>query len=117
MHLDDATVLGLVEGRLAPEAIATVDEHLDACASCRDVVALVAHAPSNRRGDIIGKYVLGDLIGAGAMGRVYSAWEPELDRRVALKVLRDEAGGRAHVVKEAQAMAKLSHPNVVTVHE
>jgi tetratricopeptide (TPR) repeat protein len=121
MHLDDATVLELVEGRLPPEAIATADEHLDACASCRDVVALLASArgsaPVLARGDVIGKYVLGDLLGAGAMGRVYSAWEPELDRRVALKVLREDAGGRARIVQEAQAMAKLSHPNVVTVHE
>src|SRR5512135_1830015 len=100
-HLDDATVLGLVEGRLPPDVIATVDEHLDACASCRDVVALVARgrgsAPVLARGEVIGKYVLGDLLGTGAMGRVYSAWEPELDRRVAIKVLRDEAGGRERV--------------------
>jgi tetratricopeptide (TPR) repeat protein len=114
-HLDDATVLGLVEGGLAPDVLATADEHLDACASCRDVVALVARSRGELvRGAQLGKYVIGDLLGAGAMGRVYSAWEPELDRRVAIKMLRDE---RARVVKEAQAMAKLSHPNVVTVHE
>src|SRR5258706_14902614 len=121
MHLDDATVLELVEGRLTAEAIASADEHLDSCPSCRDVVALLARgrgsSPVLARGEVVGKYVLGELLGAGAMGRVYSAWEPELDRRVALKVLRQDAGGRERVVKEAQAMAKLSHPNVVTVHE
>ena len=118
--LDDATVLGLVEGRLAPELIARVDEHIDTCASCRDVVTLVAGTRSAprvlARGDNIGRYVVGDLLGAGAMGRVYSAWEPELDRRVAIKVLHDQ-GSRERLVKEAQAMARLNHPNVVTVHE
>jgi eukaryotic-like serine/threonine-protein kinase len=118
--LDDATVLGLVEGRLTPELIAHVDEHIDSCASCRDVVTLVAGSRSSARvlarGDNVGRYVVGDLLGAGAMGRVYSAWEPELDRRVAIKVLH-EAAGRDRLVKEAQAMARLNHPNVVTVHE
>src|SRR5205807_6255565 len=45
--------------------------------------------------DVIGKYVLGDLLGAGATGNVYAAWEPELDRRVALKVLHDDARDRS----------------------
>ncbi|HEY5920977.1 MAG TPA: serine/threonine-protein kinase [Kofleriaceae bacterium] len=118
--LDDATVLGLVEGRLAPELIAGVDEHIDSCVSCREVVTLVASSRTSSRvlarGDTIDRYVIGDLLGAGAMGRVYSAWEPELDRRVAIKVLHDQ-GGRERLIKEAQAMARLNHPNVVTVHE
>jgi len=120
--LDDATVLSLVEGRLPPAALASVDEHIDACASCRDVVTLVAGSRGSSRvlarGDTVGRYVIGELLGTGAMGRVYSAWEPELDRRVAIKVLIDDAGGaRERLVREAQAMAKLNHPNVVTVHE
>jgi eukaryotic-like serine/threonine-protein kinase len=118
--LDDAMVLSLVEGRLAPEVIARVDEHIDSCASCRDVVTLVASSRASghvlARGDNLGRYVIGELLGAGAMGRVYSAWEPELDRRVAIKVLHDE-GSRDRLVKEAQAMARLNHPNIVTVHE
>ena len=116
--LDDATVLGLVEGRLAVPALAAVDDHLDRCESCRDVVALVARSKehTHTRGETIGRYVLGDLLGTGAMGRVYSAWEPELDRRVAIKVLREDLG-RDSLVREAQAMARLNHPNVVTVHE
>lgn len=120
--LDDATVLGLVEGRLAAATLAAVDEHIDSCASCRDVVTLVAgNRTSGRvlaRGDTVGRYVIGDLLGSGAMGRVYSAWEPELDRRVAIKVLiEDGTSGRDRLLREAQAMARLNHPNVVTVHE
>jgi serine/threonine protein kinase len=117
--LDDATVLGLVEGRLAGSRLADADAHLDECASCR---ALVTHVLCDQgvlaRGHALGRYVIGDLLGAGAMGRVYSAWEPELDRRVAIKVLHDVgAHARDRLVREAQSMAKLNHPHVVTVHE
>jgi tetratricopeptide (TPR) repeat protein len=122
--LDDHTVLRLVAGELAAAALADADLHLDACASCRAVVAEVARAQAPAagvlaRGQLVGRYVVGDTLGAGAMGRVYAAWEPELDRRVALKVLHAEPGidGRARVVREAQAMARLAHPNVMTVHE
>ncbi len=120
--LDDDIVLGLVEGRLAAAMLARVDDHLDTCATCRDVVSQVARvqAPANvlERGHTVGRYVIGELLGAGAMGRVYSAWEPELDRRVALKLLvAPGAGARERVVREAQAMARLDHPNVVGVHE
>ncbi|MEO8702017.1 MAG: serine/threonine-protein kinase [Kofleriaceae bacterium] len=122
MCLDDETVLGMVEGRLAPPVLAAVDDHLDGCDTCRDVLAQLARvrSPSQvlERGAALGRYVIGELLGSGAMGRVYSAWEPELDRRVAIKVLREDApGGRERLVREAQAMAKLDHPNIVGVHE
>ena len=120
--LDDDQVLGLVEGRLAAAVLAHVDEHLDGCEACREVISQVARvqAPSRvlERGHTVGRYVIGDLLGAGAMGRVYSAWEPELDRRVALKLLVEPGvNARERVVREAQAMAKLDHPNIVGVHE
>ncbi|MFP2913491.1 serine/threonine protein kinase, partial [Pyxidicoccus sp. 3LFB2] len=57
------------------------------------------------------------------MGVVYSAYDPELDRRVALKLLRagvlglDAEEGRAHLLREAQAMARVSHPHVVPVYD
>ncbi len=56
------------------------------------------------------------------MGVVYAAYDPELDRKVAVKLLRSELAGdpeigRARLIREAQAMAKLSHPNVVAVHD
>jgi tetratricopeptide (TPR) repeat protein/tRNA A-37 threonylcarbamoyl transferase component Bud32 len=58
------------------------------------------------------------------MGDVYSAYDPELDRKIALKLLpgdRSAGGGRdeaeARLLREAQAMAKLSHPNVIAVHD
>ncbi|MDQ3341661.1 MAG: serine/threonine-protein kinase [Myxococcota bacterium] len=113
-------MLGLVEGRLDAGALVGIDDHLDTCASCREVVTHVAQSrsPVLERGVLLGRYVVGELLGAGAMGRVYSAWDPELDRRVAIKVLQDDAPGvRERLVREAQAMARLDHPNVVGVHE
>ncbi|MEX1364681.1 MAG: serine/threonine-protein kinase, partial [Nannocystaceae bacterium] len=69
----------------------------------------------------IGRFVVLESIGRGAMGQVHAAYDERLDRRVAIKVLLDEdladREDRARFVREAQAMARLSHPNVVTVHE
>ncbi|HWB74543.1 MAG TPA: serine/threonine-protein kinase, partial [Nannocystaceae bacterium] len=72
------------------------------------------------RGEAIGRYVVVDKIGAGGMGVVYAAYDPELDRKVALKLLRTKGGGsagRAKLLLEAQALAKLAHPNVVAVFD
>lgn len=75
------------------------------------------------RGDAVGRYVVFEMLGRGGMGVVYSAYDPELDRRVALKLLLPRGSetkrsrGRARLLREAQALARLSHPNVVTVHD
>jgi eukaryotic-like serine/threonine-protein kinase len=76
-----------------------------------------------RPGAVAGRYVVLMRIGEGGMGAVYSAYDPELDRRVALKFLRARLSGaastewRARLTREAQAMARLSHPNVVGVFD
>ncbi len=75
------------------------------------------------RGMRLGRYLVLTRLGSGAMGVVYAAYDPELDRKVALKLLhstrRDGADEerRASLIREAQALARLSHPNVVTVHD
>lgn len=72
-------------------------------------------------GTQLGRYVILQLRGEGGMGVVYSAYDPNLDRRVALKLLKTEgeqstdAGARLR--REAQMLAKVSHPNVVAVHD
>ena len=65
-----------------------------------------------------------DLVGRGGMGEVYAAYDPELDRKVALKLLHARPSAatsaeraRARLLREAKAMARLSHPNVVVVHD
>lgn len=74
------------------------------------------------RGSSFGRYVLLERVGAGTTGEVYAAYDPRLDRRVALKLLRRAPGARspeerARLVREAQAMARLSHPNVAAVFD
>ncbi|MEM7152977.1 MAG: protein kinase [Myxococcota bacterium] len=72
-------------------------------------------------GATIGRYVLLSQVGAGAMGMVFAAYDPQLDRKVALKLLRPRGGSLSRSQKrlhrEAQALAKLDHPNVVSVHD
>ncbi len=79
-------------------------------------------SPELERGATLGRYLVIERLGAGGMGVVYAAYDPELDRKVAVKLLRSEVAGdpdigRARLIREAQAMAKLSHPNVVAVHD
>ena len=71
-------------------------------------------------GVAIGHFVIERKVGAGGMGEVYAAHDPRLDRRVAIKVLRPTsraADAATRLVREAQALAKLAHPNVVAVYE
>ncbi|EDM75609.1 serine/threonine kinase family protein [Plesiocystis pacifica SIR-1] len=70
----------------------------------------------------IGRYVVLGRIGVGGMGVVYAAYDAELDRRIAVKLMLSPRRGRgsqgaARLLREAQAMARLSHPNVITVHD
>ena len=66
-------------------------------------------------GTTIGHFRVVRELGAGGMGVVFEAHDPDLDRRVAIKVVK--GGVRSNLLREAQAMARLTHPNVVTVHE
>jgi serine/threonine protein kinase len=68
----------------------------------------------------LGRYRLERVLGEGGMGVVHAAFDPALERRVALKVLRnrdDDGEQRERLMREARAMARLTHANVVTVHE
>src|SRR5690606_23185219 len=75
-------------------------------------------------GTTLGRYVVLDRLGAGGMGIVYKAYDPELDRRIAIKLLRirgrshdARAHARTRLLREAQALAQLSHPNVISVYD
>jgi eukaryotic-like serine/threonine-protein kinase len=68
----------------------------------------------------IGRFVVLRRLGSGGMGVVYAARDDELERDIAVKLLQpthDDEGSRQRLLQEARAMAKLSHPNVVAVHE
>ncbi|WNG42813.1 serine/threonine protein kinase [Archangium minus] len=75
------------------------------------------------RGTSVGRYLVLERLGTGGMGEVYAAFDPQLNRKVAIKLLlpggegleRNEA--RPRLMREAQAMARLSHPNVLPVFD
>ncbi len=73
------------------------------------------------RGANLGRYLVLEKIGRGGMGVVYAGYDPELDRRVALKVLaiaKHETGQKAtRRLREARALARLNHPNVLAVYD
>jgi tetratricopeptide (TPR) repeat protein len=76
------------------------------------------------RGTALGRFVVLGLVGRGAMGEVYGAYDPDLDRKIAIKLVLAAAGdaddtseGRTRLMREAQATAKVSHPNVVIVYD
>jgi tetratricopeptide (TPR) repeat protein/predicted Ser/Thr protein kinase len=71
----------------------------------------------------VGRFVVLRKLGEGGMGVVYAAYDEELERKVAIKLLRGEfkgqrqSVGQARLLREAQAMARLSHPNIAQVYE
>jgi tetratricopeptide (TPR) repeat protein len=75
------------------------------------------------RGDTLGRYVVLERLGFGGMGEVFAAYDPELDRKIAVKLLRSGGSGSSssaaaeRLIREAKAMAKLSHRNVITVYD
>ncbi|KFE63928.1 tetratricopeptide repeat protein [Hyalangium minutum] len=76
------------------------------------------------RGEQVGRYLVLEKVGQGGMGIVYSAWDPDLGRRVAIKLLRTDKQhaegrtiGQARLLREAQAMARVSHPHVISVFD
>jgi predicted Ser/Thr protein kinase len=128
----DDTLVAMIEHALAPPAFAELERHIDSCESCRRVVA--AAATAHNQGLAVGtrpaavgtgpvptlpadgRYEIESQLGSGGMGTVYLARDKSLGREVALKVHRAGSGhDRLH--REAIAMAKLAHPNVVTVFE
>jgi len=69
-------------------------------------------------GESLGRYVVIELLGAGGMGEVYAAYDPKLDRRIAIKLMNlDGASDAARLEKEGRALARVTHSNVVTVHD
>jgi tetratricopeptide (TPR) repeat protein len=147
--LDDDTIVGYLEGALAGTAAAAVEQHVATCRQCRKLISAAVQAgplptepltpagldaaspsagmgapedhapPPLRLGDTLGRYRIRDLLGTGGMGIVYAAHDPDLDREVAIKILRQRtsAGARAWLLREAQAMARITHRNVVAVHD
>ncbi len=141
----------LADGTLPGDAREKIFAHTDGCGECRQVLAAVVRerGPTEEphvasadtqwmpragsdgeerrssaliaRGTQIGRYEVETLLGSGGLGVVYAAADPELGRRVALKLLKagpgDLSGEQVRLMREAQAMARVSHPNVVAVFD
>jgi eukaryotic-like serine/threonine-protein kinase len=142
---------GLVQGWLEGDELRQAEAHIGACDDCRRYVSELVKASDGdwrsgrwaeatvsegevevaaafegaervlSRGASLGRYVVDGLLGVGGMGVVYAAFDPRLDRKVALKVLRPKGAPGAtateRLLREARAMASLSHPNVVPVYD
>ncbi|MEO8840528.1 MAG: protein kinase [Kofleriaceae bacterium] len=110
-------LLAFAAGELDAERLGEIEAHIDSCTDCRAALSNYA------RGDIppsFGRYRIDTVLGSGGMGIVYRAWDPQLARSVAIKVVRrasDDEKGRARLIREAQALARLSHPNVCHVYD
>ncbi|MDC0718056.1 serine/threonine-protein kinase [Nannocystis bainbridge] len=85
----------------------------------RTTASLPAGGEAQAPASTLGRYVILGQLGSGGMGTVFKAHDPDLDRTVAIKLLHGTAVGeaRTRMIREAQAMAKLSHPNVVPVFD
>ena len=129
---DDPTVVAEA-GACEPRAVARRgtdgrDETLSARRSGLTILDPASGSPGDaepapappRPGDWVGRYRIERRLGAGGMGVVLEALDPELDRRVALKLVRRDIGDPAHrerLIREARAMAQLEHVNVVRVYD
>jgi eukaryotic-like serine/threonine-protein kinase len=106
----------IAEG-LAETAVATVSRTADDIPFRGSGSELPGRLPP---GTAVGRYIVRDFIGSGGMGAVYAAHDHSLDRHVALKLVheaRRTPAGHERLVREARALARLSHPNVVAVYE
>ena len=120
----DKVFTRLLEGTLSEAELQAVQAHGDGCPACGRTLAELARTMTPGQGDWLGeRFQLLEPLGIGGMGVVYTAFDTKLQRKVAVKRLRELAAvasadrRRARFLREAQLLASLSHPNVLTVHD
>ncbi|MBK9757447.1 MAG: serine/threonine protein kinase [Nannocystis sp.] len=139
---DESELAALLEGVATPAQRQRIDVHLAGCSSCAAVLAAYAREATDAPGlatsaalslaprpvdellpdgATLGRFVVLGRLGAGAMGVVYLAYDRQLDRKVAIKLVRAallvHPDSRARLLREAQAMARIAHANVIAVYE
>ncbi len=131
--IDDDLAAAYVGGDLPVVQRTRVEQHLDACERCRRHISALTRALTQpsvadepldalaplRPGDQLGRYRLREAIGSGGMGVVWLADDPDLDRRVAVKIPRSKtsANDLERVRREARALAALRDPRVVEIYD
>ena len=136
---DPNEIAAFLEGRLPRDEMERIEQHLDACSVCRQMVAFggesqpsVPSTPSMAElegesgalqiapGAQLDNYLVIERLGEGGMGEVFLAKDAELGRRVAIKVIRsDRIGAPQEVdrfIREARVTARLNHPGIVTIY-
>ncbi len=140
--LDDNEVAELLAGTLDAGRRAQAEVHLDGCVACRTLVADLGALSAQARtpgpipgpppvdsdqsagmlavGQRVDHFEVLGLLGHGGMGDVYAARDTNLDRTIALKVVRPELLGSVEALarfeREARATARFNHPNIITIH-
>ena len=129
----DDDLSSYLAGRIRGDEAAVIASHVATCRMCEALVDVLGsslavgsvptlpagESPGEpRAGDAIGGYVLQHRVGAGGMGVVWAAYDPELDRLVALKLMRDaEPHLRTRFDREVRITARLQHPSIVNIFE
>jgi tetratricopeptide (TPR) repeat protein len=113
--LSEPTLVAYVEGGLSDAEARRAEIHLDACAECLRVVALLGTSDAEPPGS---RYTIGDEIARGGMGRILAAWDETLDRAVAIKTVHNrDALTRERFAREMVVTARLQHPSIVPVYD
>lgn len=130
---DEGLFALMLQGELAGPERLELEDHLDGCPMCAQLMVELAQvffpadedeADEVERLDRIDHYQVRGILGRGGMGAVYEAFDTELERKVALKLLRADmieleqrAAYSQRMWREARVLASLNHPNVLTVHD
>ncbi len=143
--LDENTIAALVGGDLGAAKLDAAHAHLETCSACSRLVAdlmkgaradseqmsLADTVPKSGRVETgeepklerVGRYVVLEHLGTGGMGRVHAAFDPVLERKLALKLVKagrtaDAAEEvKARLLREGKAIAQLNHPNIVSIFD
>lgn len=133
MHCPEPdSLLQYFEADLADGRRLDLKSHVDSCRECLRVFAALASqhfastpasAPAAENealqpGESVGRFVVLHAVGSGGIGKVFAAYDPELDRKIALKLMH-QAGqaANASLMREARLVARLSHPNVISIYD
>lgn len=142
--VDDDTLALFVQGLLPAERVAEVERHVDRCPDCTLLLVYFGRSFGDEEplaaspyratpdsdgeglpevGSKLGRYAIVHRVGSGGMGVVFTAFDPTLNRRVAIKLVKPDVSEssadrhRDRLLREARAMARLAHPNVLSVYD